>query len=402
MKNLRKERSKRTLLDMEEKAVNSMMYALGMIISIGACIAVMGFLGGTEIDLVVLHITVVFWIFRILEKKVAWFEPHAKYAYMTISFWIVCLLCITNDGRYAAATQVLFLMQMVSVAYHDVKIVLWCAAVTIISTIGGLCFFTEAILKLDKPGVWGYIFYMYIMAVILSVIIAKRMSDLLEKTREVKAYEDELVYLEQLEKKEEQQREFIHNINHYFVAIGELARIDKSEQIVNLVEELNGKLRKNERIIYSRPRVLNAILTEKISRAREQGIKFEVNVEPILKLGHIADGDLVSMLGNLLDNALEAAMQCEDEKRKIYLWIYMENGGRVCVVKLVNFFSNPLERSHSGFLTTKKNKQMHGIGIKSVESTAKKYMGYLECLIEGEKFTSILVLPGNETAKIAP
>ena len=54
----------------------------------------------------------------------------------------------------------------------------------------------------------------YIAAICFCAVIARRMWKLLEKTRQMKVYEDELVYLEQLEKKEESHSEFIHNINH--------------------------------------------------------------------------------------------------------------------------------------------------------------------------------------------
>ena len=60
-----------------------------------------------------------------------------------------------------------------------------------------------------------------------------------------------LSYLEQLEKKEEKHSEFIHNMNHYLKAIGELAREEHCEQIVRLMEELNMDLIQNERIIYT-------------------------------------------------------------------------------------------------------------------------------------------------------
>ena len=51
------------------------------------------------------------------------------------------------------------------------------------------------------------------------------------------------------------------NINHYFNAIGEMARTENCENIVSMVEELNGMLLQNERIIYTNHKVLNAIVS---------------------------------------------------------------------------------------------------------------------------------------------
>jgi len=116
-------------------------------------------------------------------------------------------------------------------------------------------------------------------------------------------------------------------------------------------------------------------------------------VEPGIRFGETADSDLVAMLGNLLDNALEAVRGCTGEKRKIVLRIYMEKEGRVCVVKLVNYFTEKPQRHKTGFTSSKIGKGLHGIGIRSVENTVKKYDGYLQCLVEEESFTAILVLP---------
>ena len=392
MRNKSEEKIKLNMIDVEEERINTMMFYLGMIIAIGGGIAVMGFLGGTAIDLSVSLIVVAFLIFRIMEKYALWFKPYAKYAYLTLPFWVNCLLVITDNGKYAGATQVHFMFIIVALAYYDVKMILWYAGVTIISTAAAYIVRPSALLQLVKPGVWGYILFIYIITVIIAVVMARHMRYMLEKTRKMKTYEDELTYLEQLEKKDKKQSEFIHNISHYFIAIGELARSENCENIVNLVEELNGKLRRSERIIYSKYKVLNGILAEKVNSAKEQNIDLEVYVEPMLQLDGISDGDLVSMMGNLLDNALEAAMQCEGEKRKIHVWIYMENDGRVCVIKIENYFTKPVIQNKFGFVSTKKNKELHGIGLKSVGRTAKKYKGYLQCLTEDDRFTAILIL----------
>jgi len=387
------EKSKFNFLSQEEESINTMLFAAWVFLTVGAFIVVVLILKGPVKDWIALAVTAVGVVMRILEKKTQWFKKYAKYAYLTLPIWCTCGLVLDNGGRFAAVTQAWFFLLALSTAYYDVKMVLFCAGVTVFSTVGALILFPEAMLKLDSLWIWFYIFSVYIMAFGFSVFIAKRMRKLLEKTRQMKTYEEELVYLEQLEKKEQKHSEFIHNMNHYFVAIGELARAEHCDQIVNLVEELNGKLSSNERIIYTTHKVLNAILSEKKNKASEQQIEFDIYVEPIIRLENIADGDLVAMLGNLLDNALEAASQCEGENRKISVRVYMEKEGKICVIKVWNYFVSPRVRHKSGFISTKRNRERHGIGMKSIENTAKKYGGYLQCFLEEERFTAILILP---------
>lgn len=384
---------KPSILSIEEERVNFIAFVFCMLASVGAFIVVVGFLGGSYRDGIVLGLTMIGLLIRTLEKRTRWFKKYAKYAYMTGPFWVIWVLVISNDGKFAAATQADFMWLMLSIAYYEVSVVLFCSAVTIISTAGAIVLFPEAMLQLDNLTIWIYIFTIYLLATILAAIIARRMRNLIEQTQKMKMYEDELSYLEQLEEKEEKHGEFIHNINHYFVAIGELAREEHCDQIINLMKELNLNLMQNERNIYTSHRVVNAVLSEKAREALESEINFDVYVEPGIRFGDATDGDLVAMLGNLLDNALEAVKGCTGDKRKIVLRIYMEKEGRLCVVKLVNYFAEKPKRHKSGFISSKRDKGLHGIGIKSVENTVKKYNGYLQCLIDEEMFTAILVLP---------
>lgn len=382
-----------SILNIEEERVNLIAFIFGELASIGAFIVVVCLWGGTLRDGIVLGLALIGCLIRGLEKKTEWFEKYAKYAYMTMPFWITWVLVISNDGKFAATTQAYFMWLILSIAYYEVSLVVLCAATTIISTAGAIILFPEAMLKLDSLAMWYYIFTVYFMAAVLAAIIAKRMRYLIEQTQKLRTYEDELSYLELLEEKEEKHSEFIHNINHYFMVIGELAREEHCDQIINIMTELNLNLTQNERTIYTRHRVANAVLSKKAREALENEIEFDAYVEPGICFGKTADSDLAAMLGNLLDNALEAARDCEEDKRKIALRIYMEKDGRVCVVKVVNHFAQRPQRHKSGFISSKKEKGLHGIGVKSVENTVKKYGGFLQCLIEEENFTAILVLP---------
>lgn len=384
---------KLSILSIEEEKVNSIVFGFGVLSAIGAFIVVVGVLNGSPRDCIVLMVLGIGLAVRIAEKKIKPFKKYAKYAYMAMPFWATCILVISNDGKFAAATQFYFMWLMLSIAYYDVSVVLFCAAVTIVSTVGALILFPEAMLMLDNLTIWFYIFTIYLLAAVIAVIIARRMRRLIEQAEQMQKYETELIYLEQLEQKEEKHSEFIHNISHYFHAIGELARTEHCEQIISLMQEMNLNLMQNERIIYTNHKVANAVLSEKAREALEAHIDFDVYVEPGIQFGTVSNSDLVVMFGNLLDNALGAAKLCDGEKRKVVLRIYMEKEGRVCVVKLVNHFARKPILHESGFVSTKREKGLHGIGIKSVENTVRKYGGYLQCLVEEECFTSILIIP---------
>ena len=388
-----KTKRKINILDLEEEKVNQMAFVFASLAALSAWAMVRGFLDGPSKDNFILIMPFFGILTQILVKKLKWLKKYVKYLYISLPFWSSIVLVIDGEGRFAAISQLYFMWLSLIIAYCDVKMVVLSAVSTVICTAGTIWLFPEAMLKIDNLTVWIYICVVYIMATVLAAIIAKRMRNLLEQARKLRSYEDELVYLEQLEKKEEKHSEFIHNVNHYFKAIGELAREEHCEQIMNLMEELNINLMQNERIIYTHHKMINAVVSEKMSEAVDLKLDFDAYVEPGVQFGEVSSSDWVVMLGNLLDNAFEAGKQCEGEKRKIVLRIFMEKDGNVCVVKLKNHFVRKPRRHKSAFISTKKEKGLHGIGIKSVENTIEKYNGYLQSLVEDETFTSILILP---------
>lgn len=222
-------------------------------------------------------------------------------------------------------------------------------------------------------------------------IYEKEVNNGLQQQSTIMKKDAELKYYMQVSKLNEEHKEFIHNTSNYLKVIGELARVHKNENILDIVKELNIKLENNEMKIYCEKPVLNAILNEKGLWAKKHEIKFDVYVEPGIHLEKVTDSDLITILGNLLDNALRAASSCEHDK-SVKIRIFMQNEGNFCVIKIINMFTGKLCRTEERFLTTKEDNGMHGIGLKSVESTAKKYDGYLKCFTEDKEFQAIVLL----------
>lgn len=85
------------------------------------------------------------------------------------------------------------------------------------------------------------------------------------------------------------------------------------------------------------------------------------------------------ILGNLLENAIEAAHQSEEKMLEVLICYKQE----VITIDIKNSFAGKLRKSRNGFLTTKAEKGKHGIGLNSVKQIVKKYKGLLK--IETQK-----------------
>lgn len=379
------------VLKFEEEQMNFMMFLVSIAVSVIAYWAVMLFLEGTAIDALVLLMVAAAVFIRLFEKRLG---EYAKYFYISIMPVVgPIVIVIGNDGRFVAMTQAYFLWLFLGIAYYDTSVVKACVAVTFIANLIGGFLSPAAYLKLHPMVAWVFIVIVYLIAVVAAVIITERARELFEMERQLKIYENDLEYFRVLQKKDEKYSEFIHNINHYFKAIGELARQENHGDILSILDTLSVELENNERIVYTNHRIVNAILSEKRAEAEARGVVYDVYVEQGSCFGQVSDGDLVAMLGNLLDNAITAAEKCPEGSRELVVRVYMENRGRICVIKLTNSYVEKPVKGRGGFVSTKREEGLHGIGIKSVENMAEKYGGYLECLPEDSGFTAILILP---------
>lgn len=100
-----------------------------------------------------------------------------------------------------------------------------------------------------------------------------------------------------------------------------------------MVDNLSGKLKRENIFEYSQNKNLNTILFEYHDKAQESGIRYDAYVEPGCVLEQVRDIDLMSMIGNLLDNAVAAVSkkECETaitiriymQKNILYIWSIM-------------------------------------------------------------------------------
>ncbi len=189
----------------------------------------------------------------------------------------------------------------------------------------------------------------------------------------------------------ENYNEVVHNTSHYLKVIGQLAYERKYNEICEVVDKLNGKLNREEVCEYSSHKMLNIILSEYSIKAEKKGVVFDAYVEPGCVLEHIQDVDLITMLGNLLDNAILASSK-RGKGSSVVVRIFMQREGKLCVLKVVNDFLGEIKEKDGRLLSTKKDAGIHGIGLSSVYKIAEQNNGYLEHYIIDNKFNAIIVL----------
>ena len=105
----------------------------------------------------------------------------------------------------------------------------------------------------------------------------------------------------------------------------------------------------------------------------------------------ITESEICVVLGNLLDNAIEAASMVKDEKRWIEIIIGQQN--QMLFLKIRNNYLRELIIKKGEYQTTKQNKEAHGYGIKSIRYTIQKYGGAVNIKTENNWFEMKIIIP---------
>ena len=138
-------------------------------------------------------------------------------------------------------------------------------------------------------------------------------------------------------------------------------------------------------------KVFDSIVNAKIAVCNQKHIFMEVNIKNGTDL-HISPAEIAVMFGNLLDNAIEAAWFTDD--KRITLDIHANENYLIISVK--NSIKSSVLQTNEELVTSKNDKELHGIGIKSVKNIVNKYNGMIQFYEEENQFCCHIMIAINE------
>lgn len=174
----------------------------------------------------------------------------------------------------------------------------------------------------------------------------------------------------------DKQRKREHEYKNQLAFIAALARENRVDEINHYLKEYNNEIMLHIDLIDTNNVFVNAILNSKYQEAREKGIVFVVKVNDLSGL-RIKDEDIVLILSNLLNNAIEASEECENPVIKLK---FIKEGYQI-IISVANTFSKKPVVIGSRYVTTKTEEtDRHGIGLENIKETVEKYNG--SCVIK--------------------
>lgn len=198
--------------------------------------------------------------------------------------------------------------------------------------------------------------------------------------------ETDKIYYDILEKQNQELRIYAHDAKNHLSAIREL---NDNPIIEDYVNTMSDALKTYSSSCRSGNHLLDVIINKYEAECQLKNITFSFDVK-LCNLDLIENYDLVAILGNLLDNAVRAAENTENA----FISLYTHYANTYAVLEISNSCSTSPVFSNKDLLTTKENRILHGLGIKSVKKTLKKYSGELECKYDEKDkiFTAVLII----------
>lgn len=176
--------------------------------------------------------------------------------------------------------------------------------------------------------------------------------------------------------------------NHLDVVYHYLLK-DHTAEAAHYIETLRSPMQEITQTARVGDEAADYLINSKIALAVSRNIRVDTNIE-FPRRTNIQSVDLVTILGNLLDNALEATMSAEDPFRFIHLTIRRIND--MVIIKVENGCSAAPAEADGSLQTSKADKTLHGWGLQSVRTAAERYDGTIETAYSAPVFRAVVTL----------
>lgn len=191
----------------------------------------------------------------------------------------------------------------------------------------------------------------------------------------------------------ESQKRQTHEFKNHILCIEALVKKEKYQELSNYITNISNSIHYENNVIDTNNAIINAILNAKYYEALAKHILFVVKVNDLSKI-EIQDEDLVVLLANLLNNAIEACEQCKEKRIIKFKFLMMEDNSFVLSVR--NTYMHPLIRKNNELITSKSSdSQNHGVGIKNIVKVVEKYLGSYIIDDSQQEFYFSIYIPEN-------
>lgn len=209
------------------------------------------------------------------------------------------------------------------------------------------------------------VFYLY--DIVVQTASAQYENELLQQ--QIQVYQNQIDIIMQGEGKVKSLR---HDMRHHMRELQYLIEKKGKQDALSYINDMKSFLQNPDEIVSSGNVEMDSLLNYMLQWAKRDLTTVTVNVS--IPENILPAFDINMILGNLLENAIEAARQSTEKTLEVLF--YYKQG--VMTIDIKNSFAGELRKDRNGFLTTKAEKERHGVGLNSVKQAVEKYNGLLK------------------------
>lgn len=229
----------------------------------------------------------------------------------------------------------------------------------------------------------------FALAVVVFFVLRRIIYNMID--RRIERFQSGLIekQVREIQNMYKQVRGFRHDYRNHIQNMRIQLKNGNYEELDKYLFELSDDLNSVDTVIKTGNVMADAILNSKLSIAEKMDISINVKASVPMEIP-MSDVELCALMGNLLDNAVEACAKIPSEKRFL----------RVYIGKIKNQFYMSVQNSSGGikklggmYISTKSDKDSHGYGIFRIDRIAKKYGGYINRQNEEGVFATEISIP---------
>ena len=212
--------------------------------------------------------------------------------------------------------------------------------------------------------------------------------------RHTLAYQSDLMekHCQEVESMYRQTRAWRHDYHNHIQTMKSYLAMGQIEELDAYLNELDQDLTAIDTVVKTGNVMIDAILNSKISLAKQRGIAVDAKAIVPKELGtSISEVDLSLIIGNLMDNAMEACMRVDDPGQR-FIRVYIDIMKGELYIYVMNAASGTLKRIGKIYETLKDSRH-HGFGLMRIDKAVERCHGYLERADEEGVFATEVLLP---------
>lgn len=249
-----------------------------------------------------------------------------------------------------------------------------------------------------------------LMAIVFSFRLYQNMTDLQEERAERVILENQITQMQnsiaEMEHLYDGVRSVKHDMNNHMAVLQNLIQkryqsdSDEDAEIIHYFKSMYQSVEQLDVNVRTGNTVSDVVISNKFHYAQKQltGIRLDASDFMLSDVIAVKSYDIGIILNNGLDNAIEACMEMRRKQpdAEVYITIKSFRAKNMYFIEIENPFDGViLLDEDSGFpISTKEDKEVHGIGLKNIKNCAVKYGGDMDCIVKDGRFLLSVMVKG--------